>query len=243
MDSSNRLIDNIGHISSIGYASGLILNNQDLKISQDIITSHISKINNEFFTFEDILLCKINQLDDIITNKSKRIFSTEDALKFLSLPSVYMLISKFPALKVSNALDPIKGLIPTPEVYFRIVRPNSGGDLTAGHIDFWFDDLYNLDMNVRPRLKVWISLFTEPGKNGLLVKPKKDSVGFRYKTINTLYGPRPSLMDPPEISTYDFPSIKPGDGVIFDCESVLHLGAPNNSQMARISVEIALQNR
>lgn len=243
MESNYKLTDSIEKISDIGYTTGSILDPRDLKKAQKIIAFHISKLNNEKTTFEDILLCKSTGLEDIAVNKSKRILSTKDAEIFLSLPSVKFLVSKFPTLKVSNALDPIKGLIPTPEVYFRIVRPNSGGDPSAAHIDFWYDDLYNLEMNVRPRLKVWISLFTEPGKNGLLVKPKKHSVGFHYKTLQTSFGPRPSLIDPPDISSYDFPRIKPGDGVIFDCESVLHLGAPNNGQMARISVEIALQNR
>ncbi len=241
MDSNYKITDSIEKISDIGYTTGSILDPEDLKKAQEIIACHISKLNNEITTFEDILLCRAKGLQDIAINKSKRIFSIEDAELFLTLPSIKILISKFPTLKVSNALDPIKGLIPTPEVYFRIVRPNSGGAPSAAHIDFWYDDLYNLEMNIRPRLKVWISLFTEPGKNGLLVKPKKNSAGFHYRTLQTSFGPRPSLIDPPDISTYDFPYIKPGDGVIFDCESVLHLGAPNNGQMARISVEIALQ--
>jgi hypothetical protein len=243
MDSNYKLTDNIENIFDIGYANGSILNSADLKKAQEIITRHISNLNNEITTFEDILLFRTKGLEDVAINKSKRIFSTEDAEIFLALPSIKSLISKFPTLKVSNALDPIKGLIPTPEVYFRIVRPKSGGSPSAAHIDFWYDDLYNLEMNVRPRLKVWVSLFTEPGKNGLLVKPKKDSAGFQYKTLQTSFGPRPSLIDPPDISTYDFPYVGPGDGVIFDCESVLHLGAPNHGQKARISVEIALRHR
>jgi hypothetical protein len=181
MDSNYKLIDSIEKISDTGYTTGSILDPEDLRKAQEIITFHISKLNNEKTTFEDILLCKAKWLEDIAINKSKRIFSTEDAEIFLSLPSIKSLLSKFPTLKVCNALDPIKGLISTPEVYFRIVRPNSGGAPSAAHIDFWYDDLYNLEMDVRPRLKVWISLFTEPGENGLLVKPKKDSAGFRCR--------------------------------------------------------------
>jgi hypothetical protein len=243
MVSNKKLSDSIINISKVGYASGSILDSEDLKKAQEIISLHISKLNNENISFEDILLYKAKGLEDIAINKSKRIFTTEDAKIFLSLPTVKSLISEFPLLKVSNALDPIKGLISTPEVYFRIVRPNTGGNPSAGHIDFWYDDLYKLEMNVRPRLKVWISLFTEPGKNGLLLKSKKDSAGFHYNTIQTSFGPRPSMIEPPDISSYDFPFIMPGDGVIFDCESVLHLGAPNNGQLARVSVEIALRNR
>lgn len=238
---NHKIFDSIEKISDVGYTSGLILDQDDLKKAQEIISLHISRLNNEKTSFKNILLCESKNLEDIVVNKSKRILSTEDANDFLSLPSIKLLISKFPTLKVCNALDPIKGLIPTPEVYFRIVRPNTGGNPTAGHIDFWYDDLYNLDMRVRPRLKVWISLFTEPGKNGLLVKAKKSSKNYSYKTFQTPFGPRPSLIDPPDISTYDFPHINPGDGVIFDCESVLHLGAPNKGQMARVSVEISLR--
>jgi hypothetical protein len=95
MYSNHKLTDSIEKISDIGYTTGSILDLGDLKKAQEIIACHISKLNNEITTFEDILLFRTKGLQDIAINKSKRIFSIEDAELFLTLPQSRFLYLNF----------------------------------------------------------------------------------------------------------------------------------------------------
>jgi hypothetical protein len=237
------LRENVGDLADLGYATGLILSVSDLEKVQQIVAIHVSRILSKPISFEELLSTEITGVSDIVKNKTQRILNKKDAAEFLSLVSIKNLLALFPHLEVSNAVDPIKGLVPEYEIYFRIVAPGTGGAASLGHIDGWYDDLYNIDWSERARLKVWLSLFTEAGKNGLLLRPKKSSEGFSYETQRTPHGPRPALINPPSVDTYDFPSLSPGYGVVFESDSVLHLGAPNQSQMSRISLEVSLKSR
>ena len=133
----------------------------------------------------------------------------------------------------------MKGHIQQSEIYFRLVPPFSGGNPSLGHIDYWYDDLYEIPMTLRPTHKLWISLQTSPSLNGLLLK-KVPISQYKYSINNTKFGPRPLLSNPLHSSFYDFPDISSGDAILFDSSCVLHMGAKNYDHFSRISVEISL---
>jgi hypothetical protein len=239
---AQSLEERVGDLPVLGYACGSILSAIDLEKVQKIISGHVSRILSKQVSFHELLSKEVVGLSNVMKNKTQRILNKTDASELLSLVSIKNLLALFPNLVVNNAVDPIKGLVPEYEIYFRVVAPGAGGDASLGHIDGWYDDLYNIGWSERSRLKVWLSLFTEAGKNGLLLRSKNSSKGFSYETLHTPHGPRPALINPPSVDTYDFPLLNPGSGVVFESDSVLHLGAPNRSQMARISLEIALKS-
>lgn len=61
-----------------------------------------------------------------------------------------------------------------PNIYWRLVRPMQKADLGPLHRDEWFWKLnqqYEKPNYRFKRVKVWIAIHGEPGKNGLLVEP------------------------------------------------------------------------
>ena len=238
-----KKFENGSEINLNGYLKGKLLNSGDLNFFRTILANHVSRIMKETISFKNLIELKNNDLEDIIKNKTLRIFSNNDANLLLSTNSLKKLLNSRKNLTICNATDPLKGLTNLPEVYFRIVKPNTGGNPELGHIDWWYDELYNIDQEIRPTYKIWISLKTEPKKNGLLLKKFDNSDVFKYYINNTDFGPRPKLINPLNMINYDFPSIKSGEAIIFDSKKTLHMGAKNCGLNSRISIEISLREK
>ena len=226
-----------------GYLKGKLLNSFDLELFRKILSIHVSYILKKNITFNKLLEFKENDLEEITKNKTLRIFSKKDANLLLNSVSIKKLLNCRKNLTICNAIDPLKGLTNLPEVYFRIVQPDTGGNPELGHIDWWYDDLYNIDHNIRPTFKIWISLKTEPNKNGLLLKKYNNADNLKYYIKNTDFGPRPKLINPLNKSDYDFPFISSGEAIIFDSKKTLHMGAKNCGIKSRISIEISLREK
>ena len=101
------------------------------------------------------------------------------------------------------------------------------------------DKLSGKDFPEYKRLKSWISINVEPGKNGLLVVPeshlKKKSNGQRYKDGGTkqLLSSKIKNQDITLLDT------KNNTVVIFD-DNLLHGGSKNNGNSTKVSLEFTL---
>ena len=228
-------------LNKTGYLKGKLLNPNDLELFRNILSTHVSSILKENISFMQLTQINDIKLEEITKNKTLRIFSKKNSQILLNTVSIKNLLNSRPNLTICNAIDPLKGLTNLPEVYFRIVQPNTGGNPELGHIDWWYDDIYNINYNIRPTFKIWISLQTEPNKNGLLIRKSSLLDNFEYYIKNTDFGPRPKLLNPIAKSEYDFPAIASGEAIIFDSKKTLHMGAENTGKKCRISIEISIR--
>jgi len=222
-----------------GYEVVSLFTDNDLSIIQEMIANSVSKSLIDGLTFDRVLKLSKSELAPILRNKELRMLSAEQIGQLKNTASFKKLCSSHYGCSLAKATHPLFGQIDSPEIYFRIVPPGEGGAKELGHIDWWYDDLYDIKLDQRPKFKVWIAIHTEPGLNGLLLK-KVNPNEFQFQTIRTDFGPRPLLVDPPNQDFYEFPEITPGQAIIFESNNVLHLGAPNKGCFNRISLEISI---
>jgi hypothetical protein len=127
-----------------------------------------------------------------------------------------------------------------PEVYIRIVRPNSGEDVGGFHKDHWYTQLYTPQKRDAESVKLWIALQVPPGA-GLRFAPEV-SASASYFVERTPEGPRPRIKSIPPESAIVQPDINNGDGFIFG-HNVLHSGSVNPGPLNRVSIELSFFRR
>ena len=125
-------------------------------------------------------------------------------------------------------------------IYWRLVRPIPNIDIGGMHRDEWF---WKINQHYKEpdypyiRRKVWIPIYSELGKNGLLVKPYSqldENLEWCAKKVDGNYKPR--LVS--NISEKDMKHLETEDGemVIFH-DKMLHGGSKNIGKKCRISIE------
>lgn len=125
-----------------------------------------------------------------------------------------------------------------PEVYFRLVRPGHDTDVGAAHCDRWFHELYNIEYRHSMSYKMWVSVESSAGENGLIIYPGSTSHPLSYVKVDTPDGPKPKPdFDLSEIGPGELMPAEPGDALIFN-HNVFHKGAVNNANRSRVSIEI-----
>lgn len=130
------------------------------------------------------------------------------------------------------------------EVYWRLVSPGIESDVGDIHADGWFHELHKLntfsDNNIYETLKVWIPIYCEINKNGLIGAVGSHNYIHKYYTEkrNNINYP---VFDKSE-RNFDFELIptQPGEILVFG-ENFLHGGALNNGSETRVSIEITLK--
>lgn len=127
-----------------------------------------------------------------------------------------------------------------PNVYWRLVRPGHS-DIGPIHADKWFWDLGHGEMlEGFYRIKLWMALLTESGKNGLRVVPNSQlREDWKY------HGEQRGKMTKPvideeeaDLALIDLPT-QSRDVVIFS-DKLLHGGMPNLAEKTRLSLEFTL---
>ena len=226
-------------LSETGYYVYRLLSDYDLAFVQKMVSNRVSSVLQRDITWDSLVCAPSDQIASVAAEKSLRLFSSSEAESIFRLASVERLFEYGNGFAPARAIDPLIGVLDTPEVYFRVVPRLCGGDPNLGHIDWWYDDIYAVPLEDRPTLKVWMSLQTEPGKNGLLVK-RVDPKLLKHRLVQTEWGPKPKLQDPPDSAFYDFPPVSNGDAIVFRSDQVLHMGAINRGKLNRISMEISL---
>lgn len=127
-----------------------------------------------------------------------------------------------------------------PNIYWRLVRPGDS-DIGPIHADKWFWDLGHGDMpDGYRRLKIWIGLRTEAGRNGLRVVPESHkNTNWRFHGEDKDGLKKPVIDEKEEdLNIVDLP-LKAGEFVIFHDE-LLHGGMPNKGDASRVSLEFTL---
>ena len=130
-----------------------------------------------------------------------------------------------------------------PNFYWRITRPKESQDIGPVHRDSWFWKLN--DQFIKPkypffRVKVWIAIYSEPGKNGLLVEPDSHKRKDIIWDSNLRDGIAKPLLDQDKnILNMKLINSKPGQVIIFN-DDLLHGGSPNNGNNCRVSLEFTM---
>lgn len=127
-----------------------------------------------------------------------------------------------------------------PGIYWRLVRPGSS-DVGPIHADKWFWDLGHGDMpKGYQRLKIWISIFTVPGRSGLRVVPRShQKQDWKYHGEQKGNMVKPVLDELEEDLDILNLTMDAGQFVLFH-DRLLHGGMPNSSTESRVSLEFTL---
>ncbi|HYD48383.1 MAG TPA: phytanoyl-CoA dioxygenase family protein [Terriglobales bacterium] len=126
------------------------------------------------------------------------------------------------------------------EIYWRLVRPNQPADVGPLHADAWFWELgHGRIPPERERIKVWVAVITESGRNGLRVVPGSHRRQWRYHGEQRDGMLKPCLDEREEDLDLRLLPAEPGQAVIFH-DRLLHGGALNLGEHTRVSFEMTL---
>ena len=129
------------------------------------------------------------------------------------------------------------------EIYWRLVRPQAPGDIGPLHADGWFWDLGDAGIPAdRRRIKLWVAVIAEPGRNGLRLVPGSHRREWRHHG-EWRDGRQKPVLDENEadLDIRLFPA-NPGECVLFH-DRLLHGGALNLGTTTRVSFELTLLPR
>jgi hypothetical protein len=127
------------------------------------------------------------------------------------------------------------------ELNWRLVRPSQPGDVGPVHLDKWFwDGGYGTMPEGYDRFKIWVPIHSEPGANGLLVKPfsqKRHDWKHHFEMRDGIR--KPVLDENEEDLDMQLLPLQPGEMVLFH-DDLLHGGAVNRGRQCRISIELTI---
>src|SRR5262249_58299514 len=82
------------------------------------------------------------------------------------------------------------------DLMWRVVRPGQPSDVGPVHADKWFWDAGNGSIPAdHGRFKVWIAIHTEPGLNGLSIKPGSHKSDRWRRHFETRHGKLKPVLD------------------------------------------------
>jgi len=126
-----------------------------------------------------------------------------------------------------------------PNFYWRIVRPNSNGDVGPIHADGWFWELRKWQFPPsHRRVKVWMPLVQDDTDSSLLVVPNSHLSKFNYITVMDTFGlPKPKLSNDERKVKGRPSSVKTGECIVFH-DLLLHKG--RSTRRLRLSIEFTV---
>lgn len=237
-------------INSAGYAIERLLSDNELSGLRERINEQILKVLRQHDPQAALFLEKSNNPLSIYHQigsrdkhgscwiKKNRILGEAETEWFENTEGVTQLLSKLGAVRISDEEG-----IGRSNYYWRITRPSAQEDVGPIHRDEWFwllNDNFNEDLTGLKRVKVWIAIQTEPGKNGLMVQPysqQRKDLDWESRASESITKPvLRTHIDPDTMKLLHTP---PGYGVIFD-DKLLHAGALNQANNCRCSIEFTL---
>lgn len=157
--------------------------------------------------------------------------------------------SAVPAFERMGFFRRIRQTLPSAAVYhddlmWRVVRPNQPTDVGPVHADKWFWDAGNGALPAgHDRFKIWIGVYTEPGKNGLTIKGHSHTSDRWKHHFEFKHGKmKPVLDESPEEIGMELLPLEPGGMVLFH-DALLHGGALNVGSTCRVSIELTVMYR
>lgn len=143
----------------------------------------------------------------------------------------------------------IREHLPSAEIYhddlmWRVVRPNEPSDVGPVHADKWFWDAGNGAIPTGyDRFKIWVAVFTEPGLNGLCIKPHSHTSDRWKHHFEFKHGKmKPVLDETPEQLDMELLPLRSGEMVLFH-DALLHGGVVNRGTTCRVSIELTVLYR
>jgi hypothetical protein len=128
------------------------------------------------------------------------------------------------------------------ELNWRLVRPNQPSDIGPIHADKWFWDAgygYGSMPASFDRFKVWIAIHTEPGANGLCVKPGSHRQEWKHHFEEKDGVSKPVFDENPDAIETELLPLAAGELVMFHDE-LLHGGVVNRGSTCRVSIELTV---
>ena len=237
-------------IEDPGYSAAISLDQEELNFFRAAIESQwlfaIEKAYPQHLDkFKQAGIARYHELADLVDhntlwNKVNRCLPQETVNKIKSFPFFKRLKKEFGEFNISDIAFDDQVKVGFEEIYWRLVRPNVASDVGPLHADKWFHEILHFDEKILEKgsytIKIWIPIFCEPGKNGLLMSPNshKRSWAHTMKVVNGL--PKPVFQDKAEVSLLE---THPGNALIFN-EDTLHGGAINKGVKTRVSAEITM---
>jgi len=128
------------------------------------------------------------------------------------------------------------------ELNWRLVRPNQPADVGPVHADKWFWDAGYGYGSMPPgydRFKVWMAIHTEPGANGLCVKPHSHRREWKHHFEDKDGVRKPVFDEDTDAVGLELLPIAAGGMVMFHDE-LLHGGVVNRGTSCRVSIELTV---
>jgi hypothetical protein len=173
-------------------------------------------------------------------SKDNRILSKENTLILINNLSVFKILK---SLFLDFIILDLEG-IGYPEIYWRLVRPNSDKDVALAHKDTWFFSSTN---NLTPEnqtgiAKIWFPVCIENSISGLAVSPKSHIIDIPHST-ELRHGRIKPTGDENVLNSYpmELLDLKPGQAVLFD-RNLLHKGIAHKGSKTRVSIEFAFKS-
>lgn len=173
-----------------------------------------------------------------VWRKQNRLLSEEDVRWFINTECISELLDSYDCQQISD-----EEMIGRPNIYWRLTRPNELSDVGPLHRDEWFwllNDQFNVDMDKKKRIKVWIAVQCVAGLNGLLIWPgsqMNEDIEWSYRQTGTIK--KPVLKTDIPTESVVLANTEDGFGVIFH-DRLVHGGAVNKSDICRCSIEFTM---
>ena|SRR5450830_783164 len=175
--------------------------------------------------------------------KETRCLPRESCSKIRVLPFLQTLHDELGDFSISDVFYGNTHEAGREEIYWRLVRPNAVTDVGTLHADKWFHDVMGMDDQAFPpgseTVKIWIPIFSQPGKNGLMIVPDSHKKEYRYHAAAGAGGMKPIIDEDVATIGAELMLTEPGNMLIFN-EGIVHGGAVNMGDQTRVSVEITM---
>lgn len=247
MSEAKRIFNEV--FNTPGFSTGLSLSEYELNFFRACIQSHYLDTISKFapalrFEFEKFPIDHYHEISHLVDHtlvwsKFNRCLPQIYTSKIKNFEFLKRLESIFGAFKISDIVYDQTHMKDSEEVYWRLVRPNAATDIGPLHADKWFHEVLSSEYIPKgtTSLKVWIPIYCEPGKNGLLMVPDSHKKEWNYNFVTTPSGQKkPLIINPPPSILINTP---PGNMIIFP-DGTLHGGALNDGLKTRVSAEITL---
>jgi len=123
------------------------------------------------------------------------------------------------------------------------VRPEAVSDVGPIHADKWFHNVLRSGYGMFPlgiaTVKIWIPIYCESGKSGLIVVPDSHKREWQYEYVDKAGLKKPVIKEGLEDVSRVLVPTDPGTLLVFN-ERLLHGGAVNHGSTTRVSSEITL---
>lgn len=207
---------------------------REQKIPNEILSKHLERKFKVIYYHEISKYINHSQT----WPKSVRILPESFANWFQSTKYIKDLKSEYGEIEITD-----EEFIGFPNLYWRITRPNESRDVGPLHRDSWFWQIDQLKGKKFPkfkRLKSWVSVNVEKGKNGLLVvKGSHNIKNLKWETLEKDGKTKPSLKS--KIAKKDIMLLNTLNNTVvtFD-DDLVHGGSTNFGENTRVSLEFTV---